>query len=91
MDFKKCSRCGSFYVSNGNVCPKCSPKDNLEFSTFNSYINEHGLDESIDTISGNTGISVKNLNRFIEYNKLKQNGNVNLNKKNNNNGITFLI
>ena len=32
MDFKKCSRCGSFYVSNGNVCPKCSPKDNLEFS-----------------------------------------------------------
>ena len=82
MDFKKCSRCGSFYVSNGNVCPKCSPKDNLEFSTFNSYINEHGLDESIDTISGNTGISVKNLNRFIEYNKLEQNGNVNLNKKN---------
>ena len=94
MEFKKCSRCGNFYVSNGNVCPKCSPKDNLEFSTFNSYINENGLEESIDTISGKTGISVKNLNRFMEYNKLEQKNNVNLNNninEKNNNGITFFI
>lgn len=91
MDFKKCSRCGNFYVSNGNVCPKCSPKDNLEFSTFNSYINENGLEESVDTISGKTGISVKNLNRFMEYNKLELNNNGNLTEKNNNEGITFFI
>lgn len=91
MDFKKCSRCGNFYVSNGNVCPKCSPKDNLEFSTFNSYINENGLEESVDTISGKTGISVKNLNRFMEYNKLEFNNNGNLTEKNNNEGITFFI
>ena len=36
MEFKKCSRCGNFYVSEGYVCPKCSPKDTYEFSTFKS-------------------------------------------------------
>lgn len=68
MDFRKCSRCGNFYLSNSNVCPKCSTKENFEFSTFKSYIEENGLGESVDEISGKTGISVKNLNRFIEYN-----------------------
>lgn len=101
MEFKKCSRCGNFYVSEGNVCPKCSPKDNLEFSTFKSYINENGLQDSLDTISGRTGISVRNLNRFMQY--ANSNGQVlengeqlgslgnSTNKQEENNGITFLI
>lgn len=72
MEFNKCSRCGSFYVSSGNVCPKCSTKDNFEFSTFKNYIHENGVDESLYTISGETGISVKNLNRFIQYKEFKQ-------------------
>ena len=67
MEFNKCSRCGNFYLSNGNVCPKCSPKDNLEFSTFNSYIEQNGFENSLDQISSETGILVKNLNRFIGY------------------------
>ena len=68
MDFKRCSRCGNFYVSEGNVCPKCSIKDGFEFSTFKSYIEENGFEEnSINTISSVTGISVKNLNRFLGY------------------------
>ena len=98
MDFKKCTRCGSFYMSNGNVCPKCSTKENFEFSTFQSYVAENGLGDSIDEISGITGISVKNLNRFIEYNN-QNNNNSNINSLNNmpnanlenNNGIKFLI
>ena len=93
MEFKKCSRCGNFYVSEGYVCPKCSPKDNFEFSTFKSYIAQNGSDDSIDTISNKTGISVKNLNRFMEYNNLENNENElsNTNNTTNNNGITFLI
>ena len=72
MDFKKCSRCGNFYVSEGNVCPKCSTKDGFEFSTFKSYIEENGFEEnSINTISSVTGISVKNLNRFLGYEEFK--------------------
>ncbi len=74
MEFKKCSRCGNFYVSNGLVCPKCTPKDDFEFSTFKSYIAENGLNDSVYSISGKTGISVKNLNRYIEYNN-QLNGN----------------
>ncbi len=71
MEFNRCSRCGSFYVSEGNVCPKCSTKDGFEFSTFQNYIKENGLENSLDTIAGETGISIKNLNRFIEYDEFK--------------------
>lgn len=66
MEFKKCNRCGNFYVSEGNVCPKCAPKDNLELSTFKNYIEENGYN-TIDNISSATGISEKNLNRFLGY------------------------
>ncbi len=71
MDFNRCSRCGSFYVSNGNVCPKCSTKDGVEFSTFKQYVTENGFEQSLDTISGETGIAVKNLNRFLGYEEIQ--------------------
>ncbi len=67
MEFNKCTRCGNFYLAEGNVCPKCKTKDTLEYSTFKNYIQENGLEDGIDTISGKTGISVKNLNRFLSY------------------------
>ena len=64
MNFNKCSRCGAFYISGGSVCPKCSPKDALELSTLKNYIEENGF-SSIDVVSVGTGISTKNLNRFL--------------------------
>lgn len=94
MEFNRCSRCGNFYVAEGNVCPKCSAKDGFEFSTFVSYVQQNGLENSLDTISGETGISVKNLNRFLGYNEFKSNYKneiKNIGKSGNNgiNGITF--
>lgn len=99
MEFNRCSRCGNFYVSEGNVCPKCSQKDGFEFSTFKTYIEENGCNNSLDDISGEIGISVKNLNRFLGYEGLEnyknQFGNINeksnTSKKSNlgNTGITF--
>ena len=71
MELNRCSRCGNFYVSSGNVCPKCSTKDGVEFSTFKSYIKENGFENSLNTISTETGISVKNLNRFLGYEEIK--------------------
>ena len=71
MEFNRCSRCGSFYVAQGNVCPKCSAKDGIEFSSFVNYVEENGLTDSLDTISGQIGVSVKNLNRFLEYDDFK--------------------
>ena len=72
MEFNKCSRCGNFYVSNDNVCPKCSAKDTLEFETFKSYVEENGLNQNLDAISGVTGIAVKNLNRFLNYSEFNE-------------------
>ena len=95
MDFNKCSRCGNFYLSTGNVCPKCSTKDGFEFSTFKSYIQENGLENSLDTISNQTGISLKNLNRFVgypEFEEYKKEYQKNLKSQNQNigfNGITL--
>ena len=71
MEFNRCSRCGSFYVSQGNVCPKCSAKDGMEFSNFLNYVKENGFQDSLDTISNQIGVSVKNLNRFLEYEDFK--------------------
>ena len=67
MELNRCSRCGNFYVAEGNVCPKCSVKDGFEFSTFKSYVEKNGLEDSFNTISNDTGITVKNLNRFVKY------------------------
>ena len=95
MEFNRCSRCGNFYVSEGNVCPKCSQKDGFEFSTFKSYIQENGLENSLDTISNQTGISLKNLNRFVgypEFEEYKKEYQKNLKSQNQNigfNGITL--
>ncbi len=72
MEFKKCTRCGNFYVTEGNVCPRCVAKDNMEFATFKTYIKENGLIGGIDTISGKTGISEKNINRFLTYDGIKE-------------------
>ena len=32
MEFKKCNRCGCFFVSEHNVCEHCNPKDTFELS-----------------------------------------------------------
>ena len=67
MEFNRCSRCGNFYISKDNVCTKCAAKDNFEFNTFKKYVEENGIGQNLDTISGITGIAVKNLNRFLNY------------------------
>lgn len=72
MDFKKCNRCGSFYLSEGDVCPKCNTKDTFELSTFKSYIEKNGTDNSIDVISQKLGIQQRHLNRFLGYEELKE-------------------
>ena len=41
MELNRCTRCGAFHVNGGDVCPKCASKDNLELSTFKSYIEQN--------------------------------------------------
>lgn len=78
MEFNKCSRCGNFFVSNNDICPKCEPKDTLEFTTFKTYIEENGITNNLDILSTETGISTKNLNRFIGYTNNSNQNNINL-------------
>jgi len=83
MELKKCNRCGGFFAAEGTVCPKCSPKDNLELSTFKNYIEENGL-SSIEAMSIGTGISAKNINRFINLEGINYTGELSENNVGNN-------
>lgn len=75
MELKKCSRCGCFYVSENEVCNNCLPKDTLEITKLNNYIEQNGNEYSLDELSVSTGISTRNLNRYINDNGI----NINLN------------
>ena len=50
MDFNKCSRCGNFFITNDDVCPKCKTKDTLEFENFKTYIKENGVNHKFKQI-----------------------------------------
>ena len=72
MELIRCSRCGAFYTNGGYVCSKCIDKDNLELSTFKNFVEENGVElQSLNQISVCTGISEKNLNRFLDYDGLE--------------------
>ena len=64
MEFKKCVRCGSFFVTDGDVCQNCIPKDRLDRFKFDDYM-DNNIETSAVVISINTGISVKNVNRYL--------------------------
>ena len=68
MNFNKCSRCGCFFMTNSTVCPNCQEKDALEMHRLENYMQENENDNgsyNFDTIMSSTGISAKNLTRFL--------------------------
>lgn len=65
MQFNKCSRCGSFFMTNDSVCPNCKPKDICDMHILKSFLEESSPSSSIEEISCNTGISPKNLHRLF--------------------------
>ena len=68
MEFRKCDRCGCFFTSNENVCYNCLTKDKFEMSKFKTFIEENNISNinSLSDLSIQTGISARNLNRFLE-------------------------
>ena len=74
MEMKKCIRCGGFYLSEGNVCPNCISKDNLDLSTFRNYLKENENETSLNNMSFKTGISQNNLTRYLNYDEFKSYG-----------------
>lgn len=83
MEFKKCSRCGSFFVSDGNICSKCSIKDEQDIKKLKNYIEENENLGSLEELSNNTGITVRNLSRYINNNEEIKNMSSNIKINNN--------
>lgn len=65
MEFNKCIRCGAFYVTNSCVCPNCQTKDNLEQSNLKDFLEINNNPYTMEDLATKTGISTKNLNRFL--------------------------
>ena len=66
MELKRCARCGSFFTSESEVCQKCNKKDNADVLKLKNFLEE--TQEDIidkDELAINTGISLKNLNRYL--------------------------
>ena len=66
MELNKCVRCGAFYASNNSVCPNCETKETAEIFKLKNFLSENDCPNSIENLACDTGISVKNLNRFLE-------------------------
>ena len=68
MELKKCARCGKFYASNVDVCSECEKKDNAELNKLKGFFEEQYLTGTTKSqISISTGISARNLNRYLSY------------------------
>ncbi len=70
MEFKKCARCGCFFMSNNDVCCNCETRDRLDIAKLNNILNENTDFNSIQDLSIASGVTFNNLNRFIRNNKI---------------------
>lgn len=66
MEFKRCARCGCFFVTEGDVCSICSPKDRLDMHKVQNYFEETS-DNSTYNIAISTGVSEKNVSRYLNF------------------------
>ena len=68
MDFKKCNRCGNFFVAENDICYECEVKDRADISKLNNIlINNSGIN-SVNDLSASSGVNPSNINRFINNN-----------------------
>lgn len=72
VEAKKCVRCGCMYISDAEVCGKCQTKDGADIYKLRGFL-EQGYGEELTQgeISVATGITNKNLVRFLGYDEFK--------------------
>ncbi len=66
MKFNKCSRCGCFFASSDDVCPSCKSKDEIDKNTLKNYLDNNDAPLSLDSLSFNSGVELKNISRYME-------------------------
>lgn len=68
MELKRCARCGKFYASDVEVCHECEKKDLADLSKLKGFFADSYMSGVSKTeISASTGISARNLNRYLGY------------------------
>ena len=65
MEFKKCRSCGAFFSYSIEVCSCFQTIDEQDLYRLNNFIDNSGVSLSVANLSAGTGISEKNINRFI--------------------------
>ena len=76
MEFKKCPRCGNFYITEMQVCQNCVSSENLDVAKLKNYFEEYGTGATVQDISIKTGINSKNVNRFLLNKEFSSIGNI---------------
>ena len=68
MELKRCVRCGKFFASDVEVCNECEKKDMADISKLKGFFeDDYVAGVSKFEISASTGISSRNLNRYLGY------------------------
>lgn len=67
MEIKRCARCGNFYTSEYDVCNNCEKKDLADVNKLKGFL-MGGIDNGTTKtdVAHSTGITIKNLNRYLE-------------------------
>ena len=78
MEFKKCVRCGCFFMSDNNVCCNCESKDKFDISKLNTILEDNNEYNSIEDLSVASGVNINNLNRYIKNNEIPKFKNISL-------------
>ena len=66
MEFKRCNRCGNFFISDSDICYNCEIKDKADIAKLNNILTNSSSINSIDELSASSGVNPCNINRFIE-------------------------
>ena len=68
MDFKRCNRCGNFFMSDNDTCYNCEIKDKADIAKLNNILESSNGINSVNELSANSGVNPTNINRFIDKN-----------------------
>lgn len=95
VEARKCVRCGCMYISETEVCGKCQTRDGADLYKLKGFIENQIFGEEItqNELSKATGITEKNLSRFLGYDEFKNlcTSERNIAASNQENNITELI
>ena len=72
VEARKCARCGCMYIAETEVCSKCQTKDGADLHRLKGFIEKQGeVEITKGELSVATGITDKNLARFLGYEEFK--------------------